>query len=99
MIVCAIANNGVAHFAPNEAVCYEFYSSTIRCYSARGLVSRGETRTLNKTRRVGLSKRRKLIAKLHAREHHAPTPQKGPRSERQEPQGMPTLALTPLPKR
>lgn len=55
--------------------------------------------TLNKTRRVGLAKRRKLIAKLHSRETHAPAPQKGPRAERQEPQVLPTLALTPLPKR
>jgi hypothetical protein len=54
---------------------------------------------LNKTRRVGLQKRRRLIAKIHAREAHAPTPQKGPRADRQEPQLLPTLALTPLPKR
>ena len=54
---------------------------------------------MNKTRKVGLRKRRQRIAKLHAAENNAPVPQKGPRSERAHRPGVPTLALTPLPRR
>ncbi len=54
---------------------------------------------MNKTRKVGLRKRRKCVAKLHAAEKHPAVPQKGPRSERSHRAGVPTLALTPLPRR
>jgi hypothetical protein len=55
---------------------------------------------LNKTRKVGLAKRRKRILKIHAAEHRAAVPQKGPRSERTATTPMvPTLALTPRPRR
>lgn len=54
---------------------------------------------MNKTRKVGLAKRRKRIAKIHAAEKHPPTPQKGPRSEKTHRAPIPTLALTPLPRR
>jgi hypothetical protein len=54
---------------------------------------------LNKTRKVGLRKRRKRIAKLHAAENNAAVPQKGPRAERAHRPAIPTLALTPLPRR
>jgi hypothetical protein len=55
---------------------------------------------LNKTRKVGLAKRRKRIAKLHERQKQPPVPQKGPRSARStRPSQIATLALTPLPRR
>jgi hypothetical protein len=54
---------------------------------------------LNKTRKVGLAKRRKRIAKIHALENNTATPQKGPRSEKTRSAAIPTLALTPLPRR
>lgn len=54
---------------------------------------------MNKTRKVGLSKRRKRIAKIHALEHNVATPQKGPRAEKSHRAQIPTLALTPLPRR
>jgi len=54
---------------------------------------------LNKTRKVGLAKRRKRIAKLHSLEKRPAVPQKGPRSEKTHASPVPTLALTPLPRR
>jgi len=54
---------------------------------------------LNKTRKVGLAKRRKRIARLHALDRHPAVPQKGPRSEKPHAAPIPTLALTPLPRR
>ncbi|MHB8577102.1 MAG: hypothetical protein ACYDCQ_17455 [Dehalococcoidia bacterium] len=54
---------------------------------------------MNKTRKVGLAKRRKRIAKIHAAEHQPPVPQKGPRAEKTHRAEIPTLALTPLPRR
>jgi hypothetical protein len=54
---------------------------------------------LNKTRKVGLHKRRKRIARLHAAEKQPPVPQKGPRAEKAHRPDLPTLALTPLPRR
>jgi hypothetical protein len=55
---------------------------------------------LNKTRKVGLAKRRKRIVKIHAAEKRPAVPQKGPRSVRTvNTLGVPTLALTPRPRR
>jgi hypothetical protein len=54
---------------------------------------------LNKTRKVGLAKRRKRIAKLHAAVKNAPVAQKGPRTRKAVSPNVPTLALTPLPRR
>ena len=55
---------------------------------------------MNKTRKVGLRKRRKRIAKLHAADKRPPVPQKGPRAERTATRtAIPTLALVPKPRR
>ncbi len=54
---------------------------------------------LNKTRKMGLRKRRKQIAKLHGAEKHPAVPQKGPRAPKARRASLPTLALTPIPRR
>jgi hypothetical protein len=54
---------------------------------------------LNKTRKVGLAKRRKDVAKLHAKQKQPAVPQKGPRAEKTLEPALPTLALAPRPRR
>jgi hypothetical protein len=61
--------------------------------------AKGAAPVLNKTRKVGLAKRRKRIAKLHSAEKRAPVAQKGPRTRKAAAQPIPTLALAPLPRR
>jgi len=54
---------------------------------------------LNKTRKVGLQKRRKRIVKIHAAENNTATLQKGPRAEKAHRSEPRSLALNPRPRR